>query len=130
MQRFLAVAALAGVVLLAAKPAAAVTTFYANITHDQEVANPGIPNEGSSGYGLFELNDAQTALSYDVRLTGLDLIRALRSDARTAGMRILILTADASPDGKTSVLATGADDYLVKPVDPALLARRVRALLA
>jgi CheY-like chemotaxis protein len=63
-------------------------------------------------------------------LTGLDLIRALRSDARTAGMRILILTADASPDGKTSVLATGADDYLVKPVDPALLARRVKALLA
>ena len=63
-------------------------------------------------------------------LTGLDLIRALRSDARTAGMRILILTADASPDGKTSVLATGADDYLVKPVEPALLARRVKALLA
>jgi CheY-like chemotaxis protein len=63
-------------------------------------------------------------------LTGLDLIRALRSDPRTSAMRILILTADASPDGKTSVLATGADDYLVKPVDPALLARRVKALLA
>jgi CheY-like chemotaxis protein len=63
-------------------------------------------------------------------MTGRDLIRTLRSDARTAGIRILILTADASPDGQTSVLAAGADDYLVKPVDPGLLARRIKALLA
>lgn len=48
-------------------------TFTANITHDQEVANPPIPNEGSSGTGIFVLNDAMTQLTYNVTLVGLDL---------------------------------------------------------
>ena len=53
--------------------ASAATTFTANITHTQEVSNPPIPDEGSSGTGVFILNDAGTALTYDVQLFGLDL---------------------------------------------------------
>jgi hypothetical protein len=49
------------------------TRFGAILTHDQEVSNPPIPNEGSSGVGTFILNDAMTELSYDVTLFGLDL---------------------------------------------------------
>jgi len=45
--------------------------FQANITHDQET--PATPDEGSSGFGTFVLNDAQTRLTYFVTLTGLDL---------------------------------------------------------
>jgi hypothetical protein len=74
MCRFLAITLLAGVVFSAVvQPAVAVTRFYANITHDQEVSNPPVPEQGSSGIGFFELNDAQTALSYDIQLFGLDL---------------------------------------------------------
>jgi hypothetical protein len=73
MQKFLAIATLAGVFLSLTVPAAAVTKFYANITHDQEVSNPPVPEQGSSGIGFFELNDAMTALSYDITLFGLDL---------------------------------------------------------
>jgi hypothetical protein len=62
-----------GILLTAAGSASAATTFTANITHTQEVSNPPIPNEGSSGTGTFILNDAGTALSYDVQLFGLDL---------------------------------------------------------
>lgn len=73
MQRFLAIAVLAVVVLSVAQPATAVTKFYANITHDQEVSNPPVPAQGSSGIGFFELNDAMNALAYDITLFGLDL---------------------------------------------------------
>jgi hypothetical protein len=73
MHRLFVIAMVAGVVLSVAKPATAVTKFYANITHDQEVSNPPVPAQGSSGIGYFELNDAMTALSYDVQLFGLDL---------------------------------------------------------
>ena len=45
--------------------------FQANITHDQET--PATPDEGSSGFGTFVLNDAQTRLTYSVHLVGLDL---------------------------------------------------------
>lgn len=73
MQRFFSLVILAIALFAVAKPATAVTRFYANITHDQEVSNPPIPEQGTSGIGYFELNDAQTALSYDIRLIGLDL---------------------------------------------------------
>lgn len=47
--------------------------FVAQMTHDQEVIAGGIPDEGSKGYAVFVLNDAQTRLTYDVQLFGLDL---------------------------------------------------------
>ncbi len=53
----------------------AINRYYiANVTHDQEV--PGLPDEGSSGTGFFVLNDdnpLSPTLSYDIKLTGLDL---------------------------------------------------------
>jgi CheY-like chemotaxis protein len=63
-------------------------------------------------------------------LTGTEMMRALRSDSRTSRVRILMLTAEASVDSETSLLAAGADDYLVKPVEPRRLVARVGALLA
>lgn len=59
--------------LMAARPAEAVTRFRAIIENEQEVASPPVPEQGSGGIGIFELNDALNALSYDVTLTGLDI---------------------------------------------------------
>ena len=73
MTKFVAVVLMTTVMLVAARPAEAVTRFRAILTHDQEVSMPPIPDEGSSGIGFFELNDAMNALSYDVTLMGLDL---------------------------------------------------------
>src|SRR3954471_17167580 len=71
--RMLAAAAAAAALMLPADPARASQTFTAHLTHDQEVATPGIPDEGSSGEATFVLNDAHTQLTYDVQLFGLDL---------------------------------------------------------
>lgn len=75
MNGILGAGLLAAVLLVPAGAAQAEIIFQANLTHDQEVITPGIPNEGSSGVATFVLNDAQTRLTYDVRLTGLDLGR-------------------------------------------------------
>jgi hypothetical protein len=49
----------------------AAVIFHASMTFDQEV--PTVPAfEGASGFATFVLNDAQTALSYDVTITGLN----------------------------------------------------------
>jgi MYXO-CTERM domain-containing protein len=66
-------ATVAAAIILAAGYARGDTTFTATLTHDQEVANPPIPDEGSRGTGVFVLNDARTRLTYDVQLTGLDI---------------------------------------------------------
>ena len=64
---------LGSLVLITSGLACAATVFTATITHDQEVANPPVPFQGSSGTGSFVLNDSMTALSYDITLVGLDI---------------------------------------------------------
>jgi DNA-binding response OmpR family regulator len=60
--------------------------------------------------------------------TGLEVCEALRSDPTTAGLRILLLSAAASPDDVARGLAAGADAYLAKPFGIAALVAQVRAL--
>jgi DNA-binding response OmpR family regulator len=60
--------------------------------------------------------------------TGLEVCTALREDPAIAGIRVLLLSAGASPDDVARGLATGADAYLAKPFQVAGLVHQVRAL--
>jgi CheY-like chemotaxis protein len=69
----------------------------------------------------------------DVNMPGMDgvaMVKALRADARTSQVRIMMLTSESSVDSETDALAAGADDYVLKPVEPRRLAARVKALRA
>jgi type IV pilus assembly protein PilB len=63
------------------------------------------------------------------RMNGFELVRALRADPLTSEIPILMLTARTSVENETEGLATGADDYVAKPVEPRRLAARVKKLL-
>jgi two-component system chemotaxis response regulator CheY len=57
----------------------------------------------------------------DLNMPGLDgygLIRALRADAATAALPIVVLSSLASDEDVQRGLDLGADAYLVKPFDP------------
>ncbi|MCZ2828742.1 response regulator [Modestobacter sp. VKM Ac-2986] len=62
--------------------------------------------------------------------TGLQVCAALRAEPRTAGCRVLLLSAGASPDDVARGLAAGADAYLPKPFTVAGLVAQVRLLTA
>jgi DNA-binding response OmpR family regulator len=62
-------------------------------------------------------------------IDGLEICRMLRSDAATAGLPIIMLTARAEESERIGGLELGADDYLAKPFSPGELVARVRALL-
>ena len=87
----------------------------------------------NAGEGL----DLATAGSYDAvlvdhllpDLTGVEMIRLLRSEARTAALPTMMLTGATNGDLETEARNAGADDYLTKPVDPAVLEARVMALV-
>src|SRR5712692_4666530 len=51
-------------------------------------------------------------------LDGLEVCRRLRSDAATAAMPIIMLTAKADEVDRVVGLEMGADDYVVKPFSP------------
>lgn len=63
------------------------------------------------------------------RMDGLTLLRELRSSAEHAELPVLLLTARDLPSDQVGGLDAGADDYVVKPFDSAVLAARIRVLL-
>ena len=62
-------------------------------------------------------------------MSGLDMVRALRADAGTRDIAILMLTSDESPETERQAMAAGTDEYILKPMDPQHLAARVRAVV-
>ena len=58
------------------------------------------------------------------------MVKELRADPRTRDIAIAMLTSEASVESETLAFAEGADDYMLKPVEPRRLAARVKALAA
>jgi DNA-binding response OmpR family regulator len=68
----------------------------------------------------------------DLMLPGMDgllVCQALRGDAATAAIPIIMLTARGDEAERITGLEVGADDYVTKPFSPRELAARVAALL-
>ena len=59
-------------------------------------------------------------------LGGIDLVRELRADPRTASIPAILLSARAGQESAIEGLDAGSDDYLVKPFSAAELLARVR----
>jgi two-component system phosphate regulon response regulator PhoB len=62
-------------------------------------------------------------------LSGIELCRRLRARPDTKALPIIMLTARGEESERIRGLATGADDYIVKPFSVPELIARVRALL-
>jgi two-component system, OmpR family, phosphate regulon response regulator PhoB len=62
-------------------------------------------------------------------LSGIELCRRIRSRAETERLPVIMLTARGEETERVRGLATGADDYVVKPFSVPELVARVRALL-
>jgi len=76
--------------------------------------------------------DAPDLVVLDLMLPGLDglqVCRAIRADAHTAAIPIIMLTAKAEESDRIVGLELGADDYITKPFGLSELRSRVRAVL-
>jgi two-component system, cell cycle response regulator len=94
----------------------------------------------SAGHAVESAGDGQEALGKvraqrpDVVVTdwqmpvmdGLTLCRILKGTEETRFTHVIVLSARGETESKVAGLETGADDYLVKPVEPVELAARVR----
>ena len=69
----------------------------------------------------------------DIMLPGLDgyeVCQRLRQEPKTIKLPILMLSAKARGIDKATGLKVGADDYLTKPADQAMVVAKVKTLLA
>ena len=96
------------------------------------------------GYNVIEATDGNEAWALiqeqrpslvllDVRMpgrTGLDILRAIRSEPNLVGTKVIMLTASAQESEINAGLVAGADFYLTKPFSPRdLLSKVDEALL-
>jgi DNA-binding response OmpR family regulator/signal transduction histidine kinase len=97
--------------------------------HDYEVLEAGT---GTDGLALIE-SEPLDALILDVNLpdmSGFDIVRILRADARTALLPVIHVSAASIQTGDIITgLDAGADAYLIHPVDPDVLLATLRTLL-
>ncbi len=79
--------------------------------------------------GLTQCAELQpSCMVIDVMMPGLDgyqLVRAIRGDPQTAHIPLIILTAKVQEKDQYIGLASGADQYLCKPVLPSELSRAI-----
>jgi type IV pilus assembly protein PilB len=62
-------------------------------------------------------------------LSGVELVRLLRTDPRTLAVPLVLFTGDDSAEVERAARRAGADDYLAKPMEPLLLEERVLGLV-
>jgi DNA-binding response OmpR family regulator len=98
----------------------------------------------SSGFRVVEARTGREALSMarcdrpDVmvldiimpELTGWEVARALRAEARGNQLAIIAVTALSDEEDRAQTMASGCDDMLVKPVHPRALIHVVRRHIA
>ena len=107
-------------------------SLYATV---RQLKNAGFrTREATSGaQGLAAAGDEVSAMIVDVHLPDMDgfaLCRELRSRPATSRMPVLHLTAAYVTDAdKVRGLDSGADAYLTRPVEPAVLVATVQALV-
>lgn len=58
--------------------------------------------------------------------SGLDVLRRLKSDAKTSGIPVLMLTGHGEKDVIVESMAAGACDFIVKPCDRELLLKKMQ----
>jgi two-component system, OmpR family, phosphate regulon response regulator PhoB len=97
----------------------------------------------AEGFSIAEAADGQRALEMvradppdlvflDMNIpgpSGAEVLAEVRSDPSTAGVRVIVVTADGE-EGRERALSMGADEYFTKPFSPTSLLRTVARVLA
>ena len=85
-------------------------------------------HDSASGLSAFR-TEAVDLVVLDVMLPGVDGVSVCRSIREHSVVPIVMLTARTDPVDVVLGLEAGADDYVTKPFEPAILAARLRAVL-
>ena len=89
--------------------------------------------DGQTAQSMIEAGDENFSLVimdlFMPGMDGFDLLRSVRQSLSTQSLPVIVLTGSANPRDELEVLETGADDFLLKPVDADRLEARVRAVL-
>ncbi len=64
------------------------------------------------------------------KMTGLDLLKKVRADARTKGIPFLMVTAESEKGNVIEAVQAGVTNYIVKPFTPEVFKQKVEQIIA
>ncbi len=88
--------------------------------------------DGPEALKLLEGPDAVHLVTLDLNMGemhGLDVLKRIRQRIRTQALPVVVATGTDDPDVEMELFAAGADDFIVKPIDPPRFLLRVQAVL-
>lgn len=86
--------------------------------------------------GIYALEYLERYAPFDValvdwdmpRMSGLEFVKAVRSDKRWNHLKLMMVTARNDEDALTEALTEGADDFLMKPLSENMVVEKLRIL--
>ena len=98
----------------------------------KEGFQPDVVGDGGKALDLLLLDPPDVViLDLDLpTMSGFEICERLRDDAGTRHVRIIALTASPHEEDRARMMALGADEFMTKPFDPALLVERVKELVS
>jgi len=118
-----------GTRILAVDDEPVVLSVLQSVLGDAEFEVQICEHPGAFWERLDEVRPDLVLLDFDMpEISGADLCRALRNEARWAGLPVIFLTARTDAESVREIFDSGADDYLSKPfVGPEVIARIARS---
>jgi CheY-like chemotaxis protein len=92
----------------------------------------GEATDGPEALDLLDGNDPYDLVTLDLKMTemhGLEVLKRIRSRLSTATLPVVVATGSDDPEVEMELFEAGADDFIVKPVDPPRFLLRIQAVL-
>jgi two-component system chemotaxis response regulator CheY len=88
-----------------------------NLLHDLGYVNTTEADDGKSAWAVLQASAFDLVVTdWNMPgMTGLDLLKNIRSDARLCGLKVLMVTAEAQRDQIIEAAKAGVNGYIIKP---------------
>lgn len=88
-----------------------------------------VAGDGNAALDAFRQNKDLSAVILDIMMPGPDGWQVCKEIRKTSAVPVLMLTARAEEFDQLMGFESGADDYVTKPFSPAVLVKRIEALI-
>ncbi len=101
-----------------------------NLLHDLGYDNVQEADDGAAALPLLHNGDFEFLIT-DLnmpKMSGLDLLRAVRADDKLKNLPVLVVTADAKREQIIEAAQAGVNGYIVKPFTAAMLQSKIERI--
>jgi two-component system chemotaxis response regulator CheY len=102
-----------------------------NLLRQLEINNVEEANDGDSAYLLMQKNPPDLVISdwNMAPVTGLDLLRKVRADAKLRHIPFIMVTAESKTENVIAAKQAGVSNYIVKPFNAETLRDKIEKVL-